>query len=151
MISMREKKCSLFALVPIQGLTSTSTLSIATSIQYKLLWQAYTPTVQGMTFGSSYFMWRKNWENCHEIMGKFTVSTTSASEFRLWLPNSITVSSKISRPTSVVWYILRGISSSWARKNWSLLQHLEIHILIILHRETHKQMTARCSIAKSLF
>lgn len=113
------EKVSLFALVPIQGLTSTSTLSIATD-PVQTTWQAYTPTVQGMTFGASYFMWRKNWENC-EIMGKFTVSTTSASEFRLWLPNSITVSSKISRPTSVVWYILRGISSSWARKNWSLL------------------------------
>jgi hypothetical protein len=84
-------------------------------------WQSYTPTIQGNSGGNlTSFMWRRNGGNL-EIMGRGQLGTTSASEFRLSLPNGLTVSSQIVTANTQVGILNTNDSQSSTFKQWILL------------------------------
>lgn len=64
-------------------------------------WQSYTPTVQGMTFSSSSFLWRRVGGSV-EIFGSFTFSSSTVSVvFQLSLPSGLSINSSVTSKTMV--------------------------------------------------
>jgi hypothetical protein len=53
-------------------------------------WTQYTPTYSGMTASSSDMWWRRYGDTL-EVLGRFTLSSTAASEARVGLPNGLVI------------------------------------------------------------